>query len=382
MLSRFGDCVVITVNHRLSAFGYLYLGEDGPFADSGAAGMQDLVAALRWVARNAGAFGGDPGRVLIFGQSGGGAKVSHLLAMPSASGLYTSAGVMSGSRLTAMSREEGAEISSKLLAKLGLRKDQVRELQAVPFTTLLAAQADLEAGDRAKGEAPRSFAPTLGHAIPRHPFAPDAPAISAKIPMIVSTVLDERAYRESNFDQTWDGVKARLKAVVGKDADAVLAAYRDDDPKATPFVIQARFITDQTFHRNATIMAERKAAQTRAGGAKVWSYLWSVPSPAYGGRYGAPHAVDVPASMHDIRMPLEGPTADNRRLADELASAWISLAATGDPNNARTPSWPAFDTETRTTMVFGDPSKAVSDPRGRFRTMWDGYAQAPKPTDN
>lgn len=374
MLSRFGDCVVVTVNHRLSAFGYLHLADQGPFADSGSVGLQDLVAALGWVARNAEAFGGDPRRVLIFGQSGGGAKVSHLLAMPSAKGLFSSAGVMSGARLTAQSRDEAAEISAKLFAQLGLRKDQVRELQAVPFTKLLAAQADLEAADRAKGEAPRSFSPVLGQAIPHDPFAPGAPLESADIPMIVSTTLDERAYRETNFDQTWDGVLARLRAVVGEDAPDVLAAYRADDPAATPFLIQARFITDQTFRRNAILMAERKAALGRG---KVWSYLWAAPSPAYGGRYGAPHAVDVPATMHDVRMPLLGPTNNHRRLADELASAWVSLAATGDPNNRRTPDWPAYEAERRSTLVFGSPTRAEDDPRGRFRRMWDDYAARP-----
>lgn len=373
MLSRFGDCVVITVNHRLSAFGYMYLGDDGPFADSGSVGLQDLVAALQWVKRNVEAFGGDPGRVLIFGQSGGGAKVSHLLAMPSATGLFHRAGVMSGARLVAQSREDAAQMSAQLLGKLGLRQGQYRELQAVPFTTLLAAQADLEAADRAKGEAPRAFSPVLGQAIPHHPFTPGAPKESAAVPMIVSTTLDERSYRENNFDQTWAGVEQRLKAVVGKDAADVLAAYRAADPKATPFVIQARFITDQTFHRNATIMADRKAA---AGGAKVWSYLWEAPSPAYGGRYGAPHAGDVPASMHDIRMPLAGPTADNRRLADELAGAWVAFAATGDPNNKRTPAWPAYGAQRRATMVFGSPTRAVNDPRGQFRQVWDRYAGA------
>lgn len=123
-------------------------------------------------------------------------------------------------------------------------------------------------------------------------------------------------------------------------------------------------------------MASRKAA---AGGAPVWSYLWEAPSPAYGGRYGAPHAVDVPAAMHDIRMPLAGPSADSRRLADELASAWIALAAKGDPNNPKTPHWPTYDTTRRATMVFGHPSKAVDDPRGRFREMWDRYAATPRP---
>ncbi len=135
VLSRFGDVVVITVNHRLSALGYLYLGDDdnhgGEFADSGAAGMADLVACLEWVKRNAEAFGGDPNRVMILGQSGGGAKVSHLLGMPSARGLFNAAAVMSGSRLTAMSRRAAAETADGFLKVLGLKASQIRELQAL-----------------------------------------------------------------------------------------------------------------------------------------------------------------------------------------------------------------------------------------------------------
>ena len=145
-----------------------------------------------------------PNRVLIFGQSGGGAKVSHLLAMPQAQGLFHSAGVMSGSRLVAMTREAAIEPADRLLNKLGLTRKDIRKLQQLPFTTLLAAQAEVEANERSRGEAPRSFAPVMGTAIPRHPFEPDAPAMSAKMPLIVSTVLDERTYRESNFDMTWD----------------------------------------------------------------------------------------------------------------------------------------------------------------------------------
>jgi para-nitrobenzyl esterase len=374
MLARFGDCVVVTVNHRLSSFGYLYLGDDGPFADSGAVGMLDLIASLNWVKRNIAAFGGDPDRVLIFGQSGGGAKVSHLLAMPGAQGLFHRAGVMSGSRLVAMTRDAGAETSERLLRELKLTRRDSRKLQDVPFSTLLAAQADIEAGERSRGEAPRSFAPVMGAAIPRHPFDPDAPAVSRNIPLIVSSVLDERSYRETNFEMTWDAVKKLLDKQVGADADKVLAMYRNEDPKASPFIINARVITDTTFRRNAQVMADRKAAQAGAGGAPVWLYLWTTPSPAFGGRYGAAHAVDVAPSMHDVRFPLTGPNAENLKLSDQLAGAWASLAATGNPNNSRTPDWPAYDTKTRTTMVFGEPSNAVSDPRRVFREYWDQRA--------
>lgn len=370
MLARFGDCVVITVNHRLSALGYLYLGDEGEFADSGAAGMQDLVAALRWVSRNVAAFGGDPDRVLIFGQSGGGAKVSHLLAMPQAQGLYQRAGVMSGSRLTAMTRETAVEPADRLLSKLGLTRRDIRKLQQVPFTTLLSAQAEVEASERSRGEAPRSFAPVMGQSIPRHPFDPDAPAMSAGVPLIVSTVLDERTYRESNFDMTWDQVKKVLDRLVGADADKVLAMYRDEDSAASPYIIHARVITDTSFRRGAYTMADRKAAQAAAGGSPVWSYLWTTPAAAFGGRYGATHGVDVSPSMYDVRFPLSGQTAQSLRLAGEIASVWVAMAEKGHPDNRRLPHWPAYDTATRATMVFGSPSNVVNDPRKEFREYW------------
>jgi para-nitrobenzyl esterase len=367
MLARFGDAVVITVNHRLSSLGYLYLGDDGAFADSGAAGMADLVACLEWVKRNVASFGGDPNRALIFGQSGGGAKVSHLLAMPSAKGLYRSAGVMSGSRLTAMTREDAVKPSDQLLQKLGLTRKDIKKLQEIPFTALLSAQNDVEANERSRGEAPRSFAPVIGKAIPIHPYSPGAPEMSKDIPLVVSTVLDERSYRETKFDMTWDDVKAMLKPLVGADADKVLAMYRDEDSKASPFIINARVITDRSFRQNAFTMAERKAAQ---GGAPVWTYLWTTGSPAYGDRYGATHGIDVSPSMHDLRFPLLGPNSEYVRLSNQLASAWVSMAANGTPNNLRTPAWAPYDQKSRNTMVFGSPSNVVSDPRKAFREVW------------
>ncbi|HYM34142.1 MAG TPA: carboxylesterase family protein, partial [Steroidobacteraceae bacterium] len=287
----------------------------------------------------------------------------------------------SGSSLTAMKREQAAEASDKLLGKLGVTRKDVRKLQAIPFSTLLAAQADVEANERSRGEAPRSFAPVIGNAIPRDPFTPDAPAVSKNIPLIVSSTLDERAYRETNFDMTWDAVRKMLQSRVGANADKVLTMYRNEDPKATPFIINARVITDQTFRRNAQIMVDRKAAQAAQGGAPVWMYLWTARSSAYGGIYGAAHATDVAPSMHDIRFPLTGPNADNLRLADQLAGAWASFAATGNPNNSRTPNWPVYDSSKRTTMVFGDPSNAVDDPRRAFREFWEKQASGGKSSD-
>ncbi len=374
MLARFGDCVVVAVNHRLSSLGYLYLGENGAFADSGSAGMQDLVASLKWIRNNIAAFGGDPNRVLIFGQSGGGTKVSHLLAMPEAQGLYHAAGVMSGSQLTATTREAALEPAEKLLKKLNLTMKDIRKLQELPYSALLIAQAEVEANERSRGEAPRSFAPVIGKSIPRHPFEPDAPAVSAKVPLVVSTVLDERTYRESRFDMTWGDVKKMLEGMVGSDAGKVLEMYRNEDPQVTPYLVNARVITDTTFRRSAQAMADRKAVQTAAGGAPVWLYLWTTPSRAFGGRYGATHGIDVSPSMHEIRFPLLGPTAEGLRLADQLASVWVSMAANGNPNNRYLPEWHQYETQNRTTMVFGDPSNPVNDPRRAFREYWDKHA--------
>ncbi|MET0338546.1 MAG: carboxylesterase family protein [Caulobacter sp.] len=376
MLARFGDCVVVTVNHRLSALGYLHLGEDGPFAGAGSAGLADLVAALAWVRDNIGRFGGDPGRVLIFGQSGGGAKVCHLMAMPSAKGLYHRAAVMSGPRLRAVEPGDGQAAGDALLKALGLGRGDIRKLQALPWERILAAQTSLEAQARRRGEAPNSFSPVLGPALPRHPFDPDAPAVSAPVPLIVSTVLDERTYRERDFDLDWAGARERLRALVAEDAEALLARYRQDDPKASPFLIAARAVTDQTYRRGATLIAERKAAQATDGGAPVWSYLWTQPSPAFGGRYGATHGIDVAAAMHDERLPLYGHSSLHKRLADDLAGAFVRFAATGDPRGGAMVDWSPYTPDRRATLVLGEDTRVTDDPRGSFRRYWAERAAA------
>jgi len=377
MMARFGDVVFITINHRLGAFGYLNLAEIGGerYAQSGAVGMLDIVAALRWVRENAESFGGDPSRVLVFGQSGGGLKTSTLMAMPSAQGLFHRAGVMSGSGIRVMTAAQSTEVAGKYLAALQAGKGSLDRLHTMPFEQLLAVQMRFEYADRVKGEAPRAFAPVVdGVAIPRHPFDPDAPPMSAQVPMIVSTTLDERAYRQVNFDLDEAGLLRFAQDRVGDDAAKLVAMYRDEDPRATPFVLQARIDTDMTFRRGAQLQSDRKAAAHATGkGAPVWTYLWKTPSPAYGGRYGAPHGVDIGPSLHDIRLGLNGPSDASLRLADQLASAWISFAATGDPTNPRTPAWPAYTAARRTTLVFdGDASatRAQDDPRGAFREYW------------
>lgn len=370
MMARFGDSVVVSVNHRLGAFGFLHLAEAGgeAFARSGAVGMMDIVAALGWVRENIEGFGGDPGRVLVFGQSGGGAKTSALLAMPGAKGLFHRAGVMSGSALRLMPPEVAVRRADALLKALEIGRGDIAKLQALPWQTLLETQARLEAADRARGEAPGAFAPVIdGVAIPRHPFDPDAPAVSADVPMIVSTVLDERSYRMGEFDMDRDGLLEFARKRAGAEAERVVAMYRDDDPQASPFLLAARMDSDIGFRLSAFRQAELKAAQGRA---PVWSYLWTWPSPAYGGRYGAVHGIDVAPSLHNIRGALNGPSAESRAMADRIASIWAAFAASGDPDNKHIPQWAAYDSKRRATLILDQQTRVENDPRGAFRNLW------------
>ena len=369
-MARFADCVVIAINHRLGALGYAHLAAFGDerFATSGTVGMQDIVASLKWVKENVSAFGGDPARVLVYGQSGGGAKTSALMAMPSAKGLFHRAGVMSGSMLKAMSPETATKASERLMTELAIAPGDVKALQAVPFTSLIEAQARLEAADRARGEAPTSFAPVVdGVELPTHPFYPGSPAISNDIPMIISTALDERTYRLANFDLTEEGLRSFIEKRAGDKTDEALALYRAEAPEATPHLIQARIDTDMTFRKSAFAQAEMKAA---AGGASVWTYLWKWPSPAFGGRYGATHGIDVGLSLHSVRGGLTGASAESLLMADRISSAWAAFAAGGDPNSEILPDWAPYDRERRSTMVFNTETALEDDPRAEFRDFW------------
>ena len=369
-MARFSDCVVISVTHRLGALGFLHLPAFGGerFDSSGTVGMQDIVAALRWVKENVAAFGGDPSRVLVYGQSGGGAKTSTLMAMPSGKGLFQRAGVMSGSALRMMPEEIAIANAERLVGALGIAKGDVKALQSVPWTKLLETQATLEAAARAKGEAPSSFAPVVdGTILPRHPFLPDAPAVSRDVPLIVSTVLDERSYRMTDFTMTEEQLLAFARERAGDRADEVLALYREEDPDEKPFLLAARMDSDIWFRKGAFAQAELKARQN---GGKVWSYLWTWPSPAYGGRFGAVHGIDVAPSLHSVRGALNGPSAESVAMADRIAGSWAAFAATGDPNSDYLPDWPAYDTTSRATMILSDEPKVVNDPRAQFREIW------------
>ncbi|HEY0438174.1 MAG TPA: carboxylesterase family protein, partial [Phenylobacterium sp.] len=370
-MARLGDVVVVTVNHRLAAFGYLDLaglGAPAEFADAGNCGVQDMVASLRWVRDNIERFGGDPGRVMIFGQSGGGSKTSTLLAVPSAKGLFQRAAVQSGSTLRQATPEEATAEAEKLVKTLGLSRKNLAAIQQVPWTKLLEAQVASNG----------NFRPVVGDkTLPHHPFDPAAPQESADVPVIISTTLHDAALRLTNFDLTESGLAGLMRQRFGAKGADILAAYRQEKPRQSPYLTQAEAFTDAT-RGNSQIQALRKAAQGRA---PVYMYVWDWETPAFDGKFGAVHGHDVEASFHLSRNAIGGAgTKGGRQMSDRLAATWVAFAASGDPNNPLIPHWPAYDARRRATMVFNTDMKVVDDYRGDFvRMIADAVPTTPDP---
>lgn len=375
-LARFGNVVVVTVNHRLASLGYLHLADLGAppeFARAGVAGLMDLAASLEWVRDNIENFGGDPHTVMIFGQSGGGAKTSALMGMPSAKGLFQRAGVQSGSLLKLMSRETATASAEKLLKQLGLDKTKIADIQRISWEQILDAQTALSPA----GGAASPFVPVLdGTVFPQNPFDPTASAVSADVPMIISTTLDEAALSLTNFDLDEAGLKALAARMMGDKAERVLGLYRKAYPSASPYLIQARIVTDRGFRANAYKQAERKAA---LGKAPAYFYLFTWPCPGYGGKFGAVHGTDVQLVFHAYRGAIGGGGADAKALADKMAAMWVAFAKTGDPNTSAVPHWPAYDAQTRATMVFDANTRVENDPRRDFRLLWEELGTPPGP---
>ncbi len=361
-LAKFGDVVVVTVNHRLASFGYTHLvdlGAPAEFAHGGVAGIMDLTASLEWVRDNIENFGGNPHNVMIFGQSGGGAKTSTMLANPAAKGLFHRAAVQSGSLLKFVPRERATMNAEALLKQLGIPKSRIADLQKISWQQLLEAQVAVGASSPGGGSGPVLDGKYLTH----DAFDPAAPPESAEIPLIVSTTLEDAALNLTNFTLT----EAELKTIVDKRykdrGTEILALYRKYYPEKSPFLIQAMLFTDAGFRRSAIRQAELKAAQ---GKGAVYMYQWEWPTPAFGGRYGAVHGLDVSGSFREAR---DG--NDMARVADQLSSAWVAFAKTGDPNNSRIPPWPTFDAKTRATLIIGTPTHLENDPRSEIRNFWE-----------
>jgi para-nitrobenzyl esterase len=374
-LARNHDVVVVNSNHRLNAYGYLNLAAIGgdEFASSANVGMLDIVAVLEWVRTHIGMFGGDPNNVTVFGQSGGGGKVATLMAMPTAKGLFHRAIIQSGPFLKALSPDYSEQVARLVMDELGLSKSQVRELQNVHADRLSGAAAEaIKKATRPQGVARNSFgetgwAPTVdGRTLPAHPFDPGASALSAEVPLITGTTLNETVngidHPHAN-DMTVEEMNQRVREEYGSQSDAIIAAYRNDYPGATPFGLYATIATSRWRFR-AFAQAERKAALAAA---PAYAYIYSWRTPVLNDRPGTFHAAELPFVFDNDQLLDHYGAGDPAAavLNKQLSAAWVSFARTGNPNHSGLPHWPAYTADTRATMIFNAPCQVRNDPEGK-----------------
>ena len=376
-LCRRGDVVVVTVNHRLNVFGYLYLAQlgDARFADSGNVGQLDLVQALHWVRQHAAEFGGDAGNITVVGQSGGGAKIATLMAMPAARGLFQRAWTMSGQQVTAAGPRAATQRAQIAMQAVGAADADA--LRTLPMDALLAAT---RARDPSRVENSSLYVgPVLdGRSLPVHPFWPEAPAQSAGIPMVIGNTHDEtRAFLgndPANFALTWETLPAKLEKEQYVDLlpSVVIAEYRRLYPHYTPSEVFFAATTAGRSWRGAVEELEARARQ----GAPTWAYQLDWGSPLDGGKFGAFHTLDIPLVFDTTDRPgsRTGDSDEATGVAATMSEALIAFARHGDPNHGGLPRWQTYSLARRETMLFDATPQQANDPRGGERRL---YQQAP-----
>jgi len=372
-LCQRGDVVVVTINHRLGAFGYAYLARLVPdLPDSGNAGQLDLLLALQWVRDNIAAFGGDPGKVMVFGQSGGGAKIATMMAMPAAEGLFHRAATMSGQQVTASGPGNATRRTQAWLNALKIKPGLAAELRTMPVERLVKAMG---VEDPVLGFGGLYFGPVLDErSLTRHPFYPDAPSQSANIPMMIGNTHDEtRAFLggdPTNFTVDWVGLPEKLSQAnmrVDIDPATVIAAYRRLYPAYSASDVLFAATTAARSWRAAIIEAEERAK----AGTPAFVYQVDWVSPRESGKFGAPHMTDIPLAFDNVRAQGSnaiGPTA--QPMADKVAEAFLAFARTGDPNCKALPRWEPYGLARRQTMVFDNTPRLDDDPRGAERRLF------------
>ena len=382
-LAHRGDVVVVTVNGRLNAFGFLYLAElGGPgFEDSGMAGQLDLVLALRWIHENIAEFGGDASRVMIFGQSGGGGKCSTLMAMPPAKGLLHRVICMSGQLIAGTPKDRATERARAVLKELDLKPGNIDAIRTMPV-------AQIKEAARAAG----GFGPvTDGRSLPHDPFWPQPAAVSVDVPLILGNTHDETRFLGGVpgvdlFALEWDGVVPALKAsgvfVRDFNPEEMVTKYREWHPQYSPTDVYFQITTDTRVWRAEQVAAEKRAEKPETQ-KRTWVYQMNWGSPAADGRYKAPHTMDLPFAFDNVAIApgMVGDTPDQQSraqaMADAVSESYIAFARTGDPNNKHVPKWPNFDLARRSTMIFDDKVRVEDDPRGEERRYIEKVPYAP-----
>jgi para-nitrobenzyl esterase len=355
-----GDIVVVTVNHRLNVLGYLDLrGLGGKYSESVNLGMQDLVFALQWVHNNIANFGGDPNCVTIDGQSGGGGKVSTLMAMPSAAGLFHRAIVQSGSTLTLGNGDDSRAYGLAYVKALGLKPEEGDSLNKFTYEQLVAAGQGATAILKESGLTVTrgGGAPCVdGKYIVQNPFDPTPAEFSKNVPMLIGSNLHEFGYNNDLIiaPQTMEMVLATLTQRYGaENAGKYVAAYKE----AYPNDDQPQHILATNLRTSVIKQATVKNAQ---GGAKAYVYLFEWLSPVNDGSLGACHGMELPFMFNNIALgrTMTGGGTDAYKLADKISSAWISFIKTGNPGCKELPEWAPYDPEKGTSMVFNNKCEA------------------------
>lgn len=381
--ARHHDVVRVNVNHRLGVFGYSNMAALlGPHcADSGTVGIQDVVLALRWVRDNIAAFGGDAGNVTIFGVSGGGQKVSTLMAMPAAKGLFHRASIESGPMLTAIPPEHAAAAAARLVAALGIDAGEAGKILSLSGEQIMAGYMKLypDGGLMSAGLGPVIGGPEL----PAHPFEPAAPELSEDIPLLIGTTATEMSIFADMlagpaFGISWQDLAERLTRLplpgLAVSSDRVIAQARDAMPDASPTDILLALLSEAAMRRASIVQAERSSR--RPAPVYMWLLTWA--TPVDGGKWGSPHGLSVPLVMDTVRKApsmfgndLSAPLA----LSDIMSSVWAEFARTGIPRSSKIPAWPAYDAESRATMIFDTECRVVGDPNSGLRRLFAGAGE-------